>query len=410
MRLFIKEIRQGRLGGRFRSLGGLAAVALALTLPAYAAQPAPALPGEKPPVPVPTTLAGPRLTPEPDFGKPTETPQARLQPDKPEARQSAVDVPLALAPASTPGPWEIPTLDLSFAGGPHVFRIGYIPRPAEGGMDETLGRRLGEFLQADRDLRRALRSEGYSPDIAVLPADGYNDLASRLEQEQFDLAFCPAAVFAALGGGYRVILQERHPGDIVDSRGDEPARRQGVIFVGPTSPLFRQAPTTATLSRVLAENEFAVPSAYDAAGFHYPCLALADEFGVSPRQLRLRFCGSSREVVKHVVSGLAAIGACDSAALDHWLAEAVPNLPLEDIVWPLPISMRPIPTDPVIVRQSLDPASSEIGRRIRDALQRFFLDRESAGFGLLKGRDESYDGLRRDLIRLEEIRERGGRS
>ncbi|MCX7017020.1 MAG: PhnD/SsuA/transferrin family substrate-binding protein, partial [Candidatus Sumerlaeota bacterium] len=285
--------------------------------------------------------------------------------------------------------------------------IGYLPQPAEDGLDESMARRLADYLRRDKALAGAFRETGYSGEVAMQPADGYSDMANRLDHEQFDLAFCPAALFATKRDNYKAILQERHPGDIVDSRGDQPARRQGVIFVGPTSPLFHEEATTATLRRVLAESEFAVPSAHDAAGLLFPILALADEFGIPPKQLRLRFCGSSREVVKHVVSGLAEIGACDSATLDRWLADQAQGLPLGSLVRELPIPMRPVPTDPVIVRGSLDPAYSKLGQAMQEALQRFFRTREAAGFGLLRARDSFYDALGQDLARLEDLRERG---
>ncbi len=294
------------------------------------------------------------------------------------------------------------------------LRIGYLPRPAEGGLDEPLARRLAEALRQDQALRHALVAEGFSDSedgdaaIVIQGADGFRDLANRLEHREFDVAFCPATVFVSLRNvrnEYRAILQERRPMDTRDPRGGGQILRQGVIFAGPASPFFQgEEPTTDTLKRLFRSEELVVPSAYDASGYFYPRLTLAGEFGVSPD--RFRFAGSSRDTVKHVVSGLGAVGACDLGTIEHWLAlEAAPDVPLDKMIRVLAYC-PPHPTDPVIIRDELHPSISRAGRAINDALKAFFS--RGARFALEPSKDDFFAGLAADYGRLDSLRRPGG--
>jgi hypothetical protein len=365
--------------------------------------PVPALPGEKPARP-PERSATPRpplLTPEPGFARvrpePTETPAAPPVVEKTE-RQTGAEGDATAAALPARGAW---------TPGSRTFRIGYIPGTPEEGLDEALAHRLAKALERDPALAEAFRAAGFSGDVAPQPADGYNDLATRLLHEEFDLAFCPAAVFASLLGGYEVILQERRDEDLWDSRGGGQILREGVVFAGPLSPLFRaDRLTSSTLRRALRE-ELAVPSSYDTAGYIYPCLALSRSQGISPSSIRFRFCGSSRETVKHVVSGLAQIGACEMTALQRWLVDTAPDLPLEQAVRILPIPISRSPTDPVVIREALGPRHSEAGRKIKGALKKFFSPSGATPFQLVDSRGDYYERLHEDLASLKYLRSEG---
>jgi hypothetical protein len=366
---------------------------------------APALPGE-PPGPEYSELSAQALPGETRFlPQPAETAA-----ESPVAAGPAIE---GLAPPAPNAPLEPKSAAASLSAESEPFetsgrplRIGYLPRPAEGGIDEPLARALGKHLSDHAGLGAALAHKGYSGEVIVQAADGFNDLTTRLNLGLFDAAFCPAAVYASLsradgspGAGYRVILKEDH-----DSESGS------VIFVGPSSNLFgAENFTPEELQEALRTEELAVPSAYDAAGFHYPCLALVIDQNVNLTGLRYRFCGSSREVVKHVVSGLASIGACDKAALDVWVKE-VSDVPEDKMLRRLamPTLNAPrIPADPVIVCSELDTQYSEAGRKLKEAMQGFFDSREDAPFRLKPVMEADYKKLREDLAFLRYLREGG---
>lgn len=296
-----------------------------------------------------------------------------------------------------------------------VFRVGYLPEPGEGGMNEALAHKLRLWLENNQKFRLALHDAGFSGQISLQAADGHNDLRNHLENAQFHMAFAPAAVFASLRKQYRVVLQEKRQGDVWDSRGGGQVFRQGVLFVGPQSPHFPPDQSTSDTLRLvgslLRQSDLAVPSVYDAAGYHYPLLAIANQLGVRPSDIHLRICGSSEEVVKHVVSGLAPIGACDRSVLETWLPKILPadlSSPQEGIpdqvVRVLPIEIAPVPSDPVIILTDLRPEISVVGRVLKEELPKFFRPLPDPPF-TLDGRamNESYDRLWADLELLNSL-------
>lgn len=282
-----------------------------------------------------------------------------------------------------------------------VFRVGYLPHAGHGGMNDTIAHRLEQWMEDKPQVREALRQSGFNGSVTVQAADGHNDLRNLLASRQLEMAFCPAVVFASLRTDlYRVVFQEKRPGEVWDSRGGGRNLRQGVIIVGPLSPLFHaEDPDPRTLEAYLRGKEIAVPSAYDAAGYQYPLLAMANDLKVPPSSISLRFCGSSEEVVKQVVSGLADVGACDGAVLETWLPEALSSGgEASRAVRELPIKVPLVPSDPVILRSDLHPQTSELGRVIREQLPGFFRELPHAPFTLdMHARDEFYEPLWADL-------------
>jgi len=140
-------------------------------------------------------------------------------------------------------------------------------------------------------------------------------------------------------------------------------------------------------------------------------MALSLQSDMSPASVRLRFCGSSSEVVKHVVSGLASIGACDRSALENWLPQVLPDSlaasgeeALERVVRILPLDIPLVPSDPVIVPAELRPEVSELGRVLKAELPTFFLSLDDPPFTLEgRAKDEFYDRLLADLEMLDAL-------
>lgn len=351
-------------------------------------------------------LPGPSETPQ--SAVPMATPGELVPARTPQAAPSP-------APASdpapelleTPGPVPLPLLDFD----PPLlreFRIGYLPQEGRGGLSEALARRLGAWLETNLKVRRALRDAGFAGEIAVQSADGHNDLRNGLNSRQFELAFAPATVYATLDPNYyAVILQEKHEGDIWDARAGGQILRKGVVFAGPRSTLFTaDEVTSGAMRRALADEEMAVPSAYDAAGYQYPLLALATQMGIQPRSVSLRFCGSSEEVVKQVVSGLASVGACDQAVLENWLPGILPDsLSSSEAVRVLgQINVPLVPSDPVVIQAELSPEESELGRVLKEELPKFFTSLGAGSpFTLESSRDAFYERLLSDLDQLEAL-------
>ncbi len=295
------------------------------------------------------------------------------------------------------------------------FRIAFLPE-AEGGLDITLAHKMANWLSSQKVFAEALKAENFSSSIFLQPADGFNDLKTNLDSRQYDAAFCPAAVYATLKPGYTVILQEKRVGDVWDTRAGGEILRQGVVFMNArAASVIGDHPSSPTLQRILLENDLAVPSAFDAAGYQYPLLSLVNNADISPAALRLRFCGSSEEVIKQVVSGMSSIGACDKAVLENWLPNALPEElranppapPYNNVIRILPLAISPVPTDPVIIRQELRPSNSAVGRLLKELLPRFFRQQGDQPFALEgRAKDEFYQRLWSDLNYLDALMRR----
>lgn len=288
------------------------------------------------------------------------------------------------------------------------FRLGYL-RPAP---DAPLGRRwhqgLKRALQEDATFRAATAREGFEG-VALRPCDGAEDMLQRMGQNEFEIVFCPAMVYAQARilnpGQYRVVFQTRRRGvDYADSRGGH-LRRRGAVFVRRGTALDRPDLSAETLKNLLATRRMAVSGSYDAAGFFYVRKMLLEDYdGTRPGDFL--YCGSPDEVVKNVTAGLAEVGACEESALRRVLDEALPrevaakSRPQDDALPFLRVILRTdwVPTDPVAFRDEFDPRyrRSPVGQAAAAVLRRVYAADDHAP-QLETGDDAAYDRMADDV-------------
>ena len=251
------------------------------------------------------------------------------------------------------------------------FSIGYLKEGSDLTNATSRMERLRQFLLARLDFRAA----GYDG-IVLSQCGSPRDMVQRIIEKdrdrlgEFDLVFATAMVYAqSAGAAYEPILQFKQPGDIAPGL---PGRetgvfRQGVIFVGPSSPLFGRPANIprAELARLLGRTPLAVPSDDSAAGYLSPHHVMVHDLKLQNIPAPL-FCGSDEEVIKHVVSGLLEVGACREEAL----LELLPNNPAK--YYRILCKTDVIPTDPILVRRSLVPSGSLLGGQLKLALRDFF--------------------------------------
>jgi hypothetical protein len=124
--------------------------------------------------------------------------------------------------------------------------------------------------------------------------------------------------------------------------------------------------TSEAIGNALLRSPLAVPSADSAAGYIYPRVQMARQYGGAQPAV-FWFCGSDAEVVKHVVAGLAPIGACRTGALIALLGREG-----QDRYVNVLFQTQPYPTDPIVLRRDLLPASSPLGQALKSALRQYF--------------------------------------
>jgi ABC-type phosphate/phosphonate transport system substrate-binding protein len=170
---------------------------------------------------------------------------------------------------------------------------------------------LRQFLVRRDETRQGLARAGFG-EVVLSPCDGPRDMVQRMNAGEFDLVFATAIVYAQLAGAaYEPVLQFKRPGDDFQMPGREGVFRQGIIFAGPGSALFKSPGelTREELRKLLERVPLAVPTADSAAGYLAPRYKMEHDLGLRQGPAPL-FCGSDSEVVKHVVAGLAEVGAC----------------------------------------------------------------------------------------------------
>jgi len=274
------------------------------------------------------------------------------------------------------------------------FRIGFLISDEEPGLSLQWFESLKRFLLEQPTIQRLLAENHYSG-IAILPADGYRDMLQRMDLNEFDLAFCSSVIFVEQHGDYRSILQIR--GDIYDSRGQGMTLHKGGVIAGPKCTLFQQENRTPEKIRTyVMANPIAFVSAHNATGYVYPRLALWRKYNVAEPG-DVIFTGSSEEVVKYVVNGLVNIGACDSNTMETLLKTACPQeIPGKKIQ--VLFETPPAPTNPIVVRLSLHPQKSELGREVKQALKFFCNNSRRPGVPrVADSRDENFKNLREEI-------------
>lgn len=294
-----------------------------------------------------------------------------------------------------------------------AFKIGFLLGDSEGAMRPVM-EQLRESLLANEPLMEAMRARGYS-DIWLRPSDEPFDMIQRLGAREFDLAFATSVIYArqfrTVPGetdvfqavAYEPVFQFRRlVGDIVDPRGNGVFRR-GVIFAGPGCFLFSKWPTDeARIAQTMAaigRESIAVSDSYSAASYIYPRLRIADEYSTLTLRGAL-FCKSETSVVKHVVAGLANIGACDVQTLADMSAYRYCRELLRT---------DPIPTDPILMRVDILPGVSEdgMGRELKVALQNFFNSETPPieGVKVEKASRRAFEDMARALKRFDALQE-----
>lgn len=295
-----------------------------------------------------------------------------------------------------------------------AFKVGFLLGDSDSEMRGVM-ENLRESLLANEPLMHAMRQRGYS-DIWLRPSDDPFDMIQRLDANEFHLAFATSVIYARqfkLSSefaeafepvAYQPIFQFRRlKGDIVDPRGNGVFRR-GVVFAGPGSGMIGLRATkpdlwSGAVSRLIQDGPIAVSDSYSAASYIYPRLRLADEFSTLTLRGTL-FCKSESAVVKHVVSGLVNVGACDVQTLEDMSAAGY----CEEL-----FRTDPIPTDPILLLGHLTPEMNPLGlgRELKVALQNFF-NAESPpidGVKIEKASDRAFEDMARALQRFDEMQQ-----
>ncbi|MBM3333273.1 PhnD/SsuA/transferrin family substrate-binding protein [Candidatus Sumerlaeota bacterium] len=325
------------------------------------------------------------------------------------------------ATRARPKPGElIPPAATAPLSAPRVFQIGHMrPEGADGPLTEDWFRRLKRFLESDLaetsfGLRGALASERYSG-IAIVSAEGFNDLVRRMEIKWpagLDCVFCPSLAYVrepSFDKDYEVVFQLKGPYDrgSADRGTGRYILRKGVIFVNSHHPLFSwprspgEKVPLALLAESFASSAVAVISSYSAAGYFYPCKELLSAGKrVEPRQPI--FCGSSQEVVKMVLSDVVSMGVCEEGAIEDLLQRAAITTPAEQIAQ-IVHTTTGAPTDPVVFRRHLGPAHSDLGRRFKEAVNEFFRIDRPGQVRLEDSNDEAFRDLLQAWIDYQSI-------
>ena len=285
----------------------------------------------------------------------------------------------------------------------HPFRMGFLRSDEDQALGVNWYESLKKFLLDKAPVREELEKNHYSG-ISVLPADGYRDMLQRMDVSEFDLAFCSSVIFVQQEGDYRPILQLRW--DIFDSRRQGMTLRKGVIITGAGSPLFKMdMQKQETIRDYVRSHPMAFVSAHNAVGYVYPRLSLWRKYGVFEPADYI-FCGSSEEVVKYVVSGLVDIGACDRQTFETVLKRNCPQEPPENLAAIL-LETSPAPTSPIVIRSSLHPRKSKLGRVLKGALKVFYNNSKHSDVPrLTDSRDENFKNLREEIAAFQSLTEK----
>jgi ABC-type phosphate/phosphonate transport system substrate-binding protein len=323
------------------------------------------------------------------------------------------------AASATPGPSAAPVASgpsavsvasvasvLSVPSSRRALAIGFLPEGSDFGNAAAVMERLRRDLLGRASVLAALAEAGFAPEIELSPCDGPRDMAQRMNQNEFDLAFPTAVVDALQQGDYgEPILMTWRPGDLKRPR-DAGVLRRGVVFAGRAAKglLGPDAPKPGVVREALANAPLAVPSADSAAGYIYPLLKMMQD-GSRGGAGKCRFCGSDAETVKNVVAGLAPLGACREGELEALLPGAGDSGRYYRVLF----RTDPFPTDPIVLRSALAPDRSALGRELKVALRMFFQQDGAAqgdALSVENAGERSYEKLRRDLRLFEQVARR----
>ncbi len=309
---------------------------------------------------------------------------------------------LQTIPAQTPSQ---PGNAATTATASRPFNIGFLTEGSDFPRPQQLMEELSGALQKNPNFVSALRSANYSG-ITLSPCPDPREMEQRLGIGEFDLALTTAIIYARRGDAYTPLLQTRLPGDFTPPGRQTGVLRRGVIFAGAGSKLFQTLRAKhaagperdALIKKALTQGPIAFTWAQNAAGYIFPRLKLAHDFGIGtqiPFAQSPLFCGSDAEVVKTVVSGIAPLGACRKGEIATLLPD--PTLRSQCVEELLETDL--FPTDPILVRQEFAPAHSTIGSELKPALRQFFnvAIKNSGGLLLADASADDYVALSRIL-------------
>lgn len=284
-----------------------------------------------------------------------------------------------------------------------AFRMGFLQSEEDRSTSLSWYESLKHFLLNEPSVVSSLKKHRMNG-IVLLPAEGYRDMLQRMDLNEFDLAFCSNVIFVEQKGEYRPILQWRS--DIFDSRGQGMTLHKGVIIVGRTSPLFdMEKRTKSDIIKYIRSRPMAFVSVHNAVGYVYPRLCLWRNYGIREPGDFI-FCRSSEEVVKYVVSGLVDLGACEKETFHSVLKNSCPDIPEEKLARVL-IETPPAPTNPIVIRSSLHPQISELGRVIKGAVKIFYNNSKRSDIPrVTDSRDEDFKNLREEIAEFHKLMEK----
>lgn len=306
--------------------------------------------------------------------------------------------------------------DSATSGSGRAFKIGFLESGSDLAPARHLAAGLRDALGADGAASDAMADAGYTQ-ISLRPCDDPADLLQRLRAGEFELAFATAVVYSRLfqGGAeipggpgrsgdvaYEPVLQFfRSESDVRNPRG-EGVMRQGVIFVRRNGPLAGREFSADDLRAEFERHSLAVSDSNSAAGYIFPLVEIQDRFGQMRSQAPI-FCGSEDEVVKHVVSGLAEIGACSPetlARIGSVRASGEAYKLYEEL-----FRTDLFPTDPILLRADLLPRRSALGIELKAALRVYFMQSPppAPGLGVVKAERRSYELMSRALDRFDRL-------
>jgi hypothetical protein len=352
-----------------------------------------------------------QLVPLPDNGPPedsvAERPRPPLDDDLPSTRPES-GPPVSYLPFSG-GAEALP--DENTISRERFFRVGYLTPSSESALGQKWHMELRQAMREHPAFSKAM-ADANLIGVALRPCDHPEDMLERMVQQEFDLVFSPAMVYAQerLARGrvqqtsrYRAVFQTRRQStDSADIRRGEGPTHRGALFVRRDYRLGVSpgGADPAKLRELIAGHSLAVSGSYDAAGFFYIRKLLWEKHNRLEPESFL-FCGSPQEVVKTVLSGLTPIGACEENVLREVIASIPGRASLEDLVIVLETT-KPAPTDPVLIHERFDPfvARSPVGQAAMDAVRDFYNYRRDPDLDaprLVPGSDKAYQPLEEDL-------------
>jgi len=277
-----------------------------------------------------------------------------------------------------------------------TFTVGYIESESDRSLTPNWFQELESDLNRNDKVKEELLKMGFDS-IALIPTEGFVNCIQRMNIEEFEAVFCNAVVFCEQKGNYKPILQMRMERDQWRSLGGQPVLQYGVVFVKGGAQLAEtNNPTKEEIKNFVSGRAMGFVSQYSAAGYIVPMIKLKRDYSASPAEPV--FCKSSEDVVKYVISGLIDIGACENGVIEEVLKKNKISDKLRNKYIKVIFTTEPVPTDPLVVKESYLPEKSSLGKVLKDFIQNYYSGKTEGKIHLEPSRDEYYNDLR-ELLR-----------